>query len=265
MRIQAVAVVRCLVLSLIVAATAASLLPMSADAESVPTLSAVRAVGSESAMLSGTVDTGAAGDGDACYSFEYDVVADWVGRQDSVTFTNPDCLATGQGVVPVDATIGCFPAARCTSANLPLISAARYEAVLFVQYQGNGGSEPAEQLRSGQVGFTTKPRGSILVTSTRIGVRRRLAAVHLKCASTQACRGKLVVISHQQSRSVTCLSSALSMKAGAAATIAAKLSTRCAGLISSSGRGGVTSELLLTVITDQRAPVSTPVALIGLG
>ena len=55
------------------------------------------------------------------------------------------------------------------------------------------------------------------------------------------------------------------MKAGAAATIAAKLSTRCAGLISSSGRGGVTSELLLTVITDQRAPVSTPVALIGLG
>ena len=242
-----------------------SSLPTVADAQSVPSINSVRAVGPESATLSGTVDTGAPGDGDACYSFEYDAVSDWSGLQDSVAFTSPDCLAAGQGVVTVDATIGCFPAASCTGAKLPLMSATNYEAILFVQYQGNGGDALPQQLSSSQIGFTTESRGSVDLTSTRIAVRRGVAAVHLKCASTQACHGRLVVVAHQRSKSVTCLSSAVSIKAGAAATIAGRVSTRCAALILSSGRSGLAGKLSLTVSTDQRVTISTLVTLVGPG
>jgi hypothetical protein len=243
---------RRLVLCVISAAVLSALLATPAIAQNAPSIKPPSAVGPESATLRGIIDTGNSGEGSPCYRFEYDTRSDWAGRQDYVRFSQIVCVRAGSGDVAVTARVGCPRSATCTSAAR-LVARTRYQATLLVQYQGDGAYYYAEQLGSPQVMFTTQALGSVSLRSSTVSVKGGVAAVRLVCASARACRGRLGVTVAQGANTVRCLTGALSIRAGARATVDAKLTGRCRVLLSAAGDRRLAGRLSVTATTDQTA------------
>lgn len=268
MRIDPVRAARRLTLSvtsaLALSALLSALLSAPAIAQSAPSIRAPTAVGPESATLHGVVDTGNGAEGSPCYSFEYDTRADWTGHQNDVRFTRIVCVRPGSGDVAVTARIGCPHSTTC-GAGVRLAPGTRYQATLLVQYVGDGEYYYAEQLGSAQAVFTTQALGTVRLRSPTITVRSGVAAVGLLCASVRACAGRLEVTVAQGRKAVKCLSGALSIKAGAHATVDARLSGECRALVPAAGRSGLAGKLSVTARTGQSGVVARRVTLVTGG
>jgi hypothetical protein len=227
-------------------------------AQTAPTITKVSAVGAEQATVSGNVDTATAAQGPVCYVVEFDTLADWTGPQDNVASTSPNCdLTPGTGVQPVSVQIGCFPAASCSADQVPLTPGSKYIAILSVQYAVGGTFNTSEQLDSAQASFTTKPLGSLKLTSGTVKVTHRTAAFALDCASAQACQGTIEVTVHHKA----CISGNISMRAGRKATLNESVKGKCLKSITAAGAAGLSGKLVIVVTTDQHVSLR-PVTLL---
>jgi hypothetical protein len=219
-----------------------------AMAQNTPTLNSATAVGAEQVTLTGTVDTGTVADGTPCYSFEYDNLADFQGPGDTVQYTAPVCLTPGTGVMNVNATIGCFPSTSPTC-DSPLSGATLYQAVLSVTYSPS--SSVSNVLNSSQITFTTKPLGSLKLTSANVQVKHGVGAVSLRCASVDACQGTLQVTKRMSGRVYKCLSGALSIRAGHKAMFKGPVAGACSRGLAAAGKSGLSGVLTVSLTTDQ--------------
>jgi hypothetical protein len=234
----------------------------SALAQTNPTTTPAVKVGSETAVLNGTIDTTTTPGNEVCYSFEYDTLADYLGPQDNVQSTDDQCVDSGSGVIPVSAVVGCYPAASCIGDNEPLNPSSTYQYILGAQYEPGGNYTQAEQLNSLQLEFTTEALGSLKLTSTAIPVKNGVAAISLLCNSKQACQGSLKLTVRSGGKTLTALSS-LNIKAGKAATVKGKLSAKVKSLLAKASGGKLAATLTLTLTTDQNAFSSKKVKLVS--
>ncbi len=235
----------------------------SALAQTGPTTTPAVKVGSETAVLNGTIDTTTTPGNEVCYSFEYDTLADYLGPQDNVQSTDDQCVDSGSGVIPVSAVVGCYPAATCTGDNEPLSPSSTYQYILGAQYEPGGVYTAAEQLNSLQLEFTTEALGSLKLTSTAIPVKNGAAAISLLCSSLQACQGSLKLTVRSGGKTLTALSPSLNIKAGKRATVKGKLSAKVKSLLAKARGGKLGATLTVTLTTDQKAFSSKKVKLVS--
>lgn len=244
----------------------------SALAQSTPALTLAGNVGAEVATLTGAVDTGSlvngvASEGTACYTVEYDTVADFgtfatPGLGETEQFTPPVCTLTpGSGIQLVQATIGCFPANSCIGFTLALTPGTEYQAVIYVSYPVTG-TAAAVQVNSPELTFTTKALGTLTVGSPTLAVKGNKASVKLVCASSQPCKGALHLSSAMNGKSVVCASTTPSLVANSSKLVEVSLSSRCKAALMANKSQSISGHVSLTVTTDQKAKLSTPVKLL---
>lgn len=237
----------------------------SALAQSNPTITKATQITSESATVSGTIDTTTTPGNSVCYSFEYDTIADYLGNQDNISYTDPVCVVSGSGTIHVSATIGCYPAASCADTDQsPLDPASTYQFILGAQYEAGGSYANAEQLDSPGNGlkFTTLPLGSVKLTSSTAPTARGVATVDLLCASKLPCQGTLQLALKSKGKVLTTKLQTISIKADKAAKVKVTLTKAIEALYA---KDNSTLGVRLTVLTttDQLGLTNKPLTLVA--
>jgi hypothetical protein len=235
----------------------------SALAQNTPTVQLAASITSESAVLSGTIDTTTTAGSNVCYSFEYDTIGDWLGNQDNVSYTDPACVPTGSGTLTVSATIGCYPAASCAGDALPLNPDSTYQFVLGAQYEPGGSYLNAEQINGQQLEFTTLPLGAVKLTSSTVAVKHGKASVFVACNGELRCTGSLELTVKSGRKTLVALATAVNLPAGKSSTITGKLSAKARKLLDASKSRKLAGKLTVIVTTDQSAPTNKTVTLVG--
>ena len=234
----------------------------SALAQNTPTVAQATHVTSESANVSGTVDTGTTTGDNVCYSFEYDTIADYLGNQDNVSYTDPTCVPSGSGSISVSATLGCYPAASCADTDQsPLNPANTYQYILGAQYEAGGSYVNAEQLVSQELEFTTLPLGSVKLTSSKASTKAGVSTVYLLCNSGLTCQGTLQLSVKSKGKTLSTKGQTITIKANKSAKIKVVLTKAIKALYAKNSKLAV--KLTVITTTDQNGLTNKPLTLVA--
>lgn len=179
----------------------------SAQAAILTTTLPATTVTTTTAELNGTVATGGAA---VVWQFQYGKTTSY-GQT-----TTAQVIPAGRGTVAVlDKVKGLHPNTK-------------YHFRLSTQ-QGTGTTYYPIVITNGQDRtFTTKKRGSLSLLGTRLTVKKSVASIPLKCASTQTCKGKLTLTARvkigNKHETLTFGSQSFTIRAGRTTTLKPKLS-----------------------------------------
>ncbi len=101
--------------------------------------------------------------------------------------------------------------------------------------------------------FKTTAAGKLTLTSTKPPVKRGVASIGVRCASTGNCAGKYSLRAKSGRKTVTCASGSISVAPGKHATLRAKLSKTCTGLLAHAKRGTLAATFAARLTTGQPA------------
>jgi hypothetical protein len=222
--------------------------PAGAQSLPTPTISSTTSITPGSAVLNGSYSP----DGIATsYTFLYDTASDWAAGGSNASETPDVFEPAGTSTITATGLAGCFPTSTCGPDGTPLSPGTKYVVILYVNY-GTGGTYYTNNVTSSGLGtFTTPKLGKLELTSTKITVTKRTAAVALNCDSGIRCAGKLVVTSRIKHKTVTCISSKFSLRAGKKTTLKASLAGKCASALTKSASLSISGKLTATVTSGQ--------------
>jgi hypothetical protein len=188
---------------------------VAAPAQAAPTITLPKVTGitTTGATISATINTGGVA---SDYAFLYGETTDY-----ELGATPTGFIPAGSGTVTVSEVL------------TDLTPGTTYHYQLELELNPLAAYYQLAPVFSSDATFKTLPTGKLTLTSTKIPVTKGKAAISLKCASVLACKGKVYVTMHSKGKTLICVSSKISIKAGKKATVSQKVAGQCLALIAS--------------------------------